>query len=179
VTRNGSPEIVKHNAPFGVNSIVTSVVTWSGGSHLVHVCVGGAYKIPVVICVKSSSGDQESILAQELEDPKIGRSIEPTEVGVYITSLPLSLSFFIILSFPPLFFSISHSLSLTLSPSLPLPLSPHFTTLSSLFHCIPLSLPPNIYFLSLCLSLPLPLFVSLFSLPPLSLPLSPLLLIYP
>jgi hypothetical protein len=31
---------VKPDVPFGVKSMVASVVTWSVGSRLVHVCVG-------------------------------------------------------------------------------------------------------------------------------------------
>jgi hypothetical protein len=74
VTRNESPEIMKPDTPFGVKSVVTPVVTWSGGSRLVHVHTGRAYKRrPVVICVKGSSGDQGAISARELEDPKTRR----------------------------------------------------------------------------------------------------------
>jgi hypothetical protein len=70
VTHNESPEIVKPDTPFGVKSVVTPVVTWSGGSRLVHVRTGGAYKRTCgYLCVEGSSRDQGAISAQG-----IGRS---------------------------------------------------------------------------------------------------------
>jgi hypothetical protein len=39
---NRSPDITKPDVPFGVNAMVTPMVTWSGGLLLVHVRVGGA-----------------------------------------------------------------------------------------------------------------------------------------
>jgi hypothetical protein len=51
LTRNGSPDITKRDMPFGFKYVVTLVVTWSGGSHLVHVRVGEHRKGPVVLYV--------------------------------------------------------------------------------------------------------------------------------
>jgi hypothetical protein len=85
VTRNGSPKILKLDAPFGAKYVVTPVVTWIGGLCLVRVHVGGAYKRRhVVVCLKGSNRDQGAIRIGNWKIQRPGGQADLVEVGVCI-----------------------------------------------------------------------------------------------
>jgi hypothetical protein len=77
----------ENSMPFWVKVVVTSVVTWSGGSRL-SACSRrwNLEKDQWSLSVEGSSRDREAISAWELEDLKTERSADPAEVGVSITT---------------------------------------------------------------------------------------------